>query len=172
MTELDRASLWRWVRSMVAKRVAPADVDDVTQEVALAACCGFHRYDPTYRITTWLRSIINCVVINHHRTQDGHPGRCFRPGMAVRPTTEVLSFGSVQHREPDPLDAAIVSEHIERVRAAVEGLPPHQRRSLRQHMDGVPLRTIAARSRRTRQAITSRMRLARGWLRNELKECE
>jgi RNA polymerase sigma-70 factor (ECF subfamily) len=94
--------------------------EDVAQEALLRAWRHASAYDPRRgSVATWLLTITRNLAIDHIRVR--------RP--SVGDPDELLA-SVLAAPGPGPAETAVVSEQIERLRAAVATLPPEQQRAI------------------------------------------
>jgi RNA polymerase sigma-70 factor (ECF subfamily) len=141
-----KGPLYRFVlRSMPQRAVA----EELFQEIWMRVIQARERYTPKARFTTWLYTIAHNRMVDHWRAkglalvaQDPDD-----PGCAVA--------------EADPLLQAQGNEALERLRQALEALPPPQREVfLLREEAGLSLAEIAAATGADAEAVKSRLRYA------------
>ncbi|HEY8215681.1 MAG TPA: sigma-70 family RNA polymerase sigma factor [Acidimicrobiia bacterium] len=94
--------------------------EDVAQEAMLRAWRHASAYDPRRgSVATWLLTITRNLAIDQVRVR--------RP--SVGDPDELLA-SVLAATGPGPAETAVVTEQIERLRTALQGLPPEQRRAI------------------------------------------
>jgi len=117
----------------------PDDADDLVQETFLQAYRKWSQFEGRAKPLTWLYTIASRACMRMHRKRAGEPAR-------MAPLEELLPFteGAMPCVD-DPLDAQIRKEGIERVQAAILGLPVDFRLPLvLKEIVGLSLAEIAA----------------------------
>lgn len=150
-------------RSLLRLGAAPPDVDDLVQEVFLALCGSWSKYDPTRALRPYLFGIAFRIAANHRRktrrevasgpleTQDDRPGP---DEVLVRKRSGALLFDALE-RVPLRRRAVLVMHEI-------DGVPVKEiAASL-----GIPVFTVYSRLRKARRELGSAVRtgLRRGRL--------
>ena len=148
-----------WLRKVIAARTGePQAVDDVFQQLALAACCRGDQLRDCSRIVPWLHRIA-VVLSARHRRSMGRT-RAAMAGLANRLVTDV---------ETTRLDVLIDQERHEATRVAMSQLQPRDREVLiLKYDEHMSYRAIAIRLGITEKAIDRRLSRARDKLRHEL----
>jgi RNA polymerase sigma factor (sigma-70 family) len=113
----------------------PAEAEDLAQEAFIRAFRNLDLLVDASRFGPWLRRIVVGVSIDWLRA--------FRPAL-YRGWTEVDDV-AIAAPAPSPLDRLLRAEMVERVRAALDALPPRYRVPIRlYHLDGLSHAKIAA----------------------------
>jgi|YNPNPStandDraft_1061719.scaffolds.fasta_scaffold12604_3 RNA polymerase sigma-70 factor (ECF subfamily) len=121
----------------------PEAVEDVTQEVFLAALRGIARYRGEALFHTWLSALIRHKVADYYRSQNRHP-----------PTAPLDSVTEQQ-------TASDAWEELSLVQVALSRLPVHyQEVLLMRFAEGLPFEQIARLLNLTLEATRSRYRRA------------
>jgi RNA polymerase sigma factor (sigma-70 family) len=149
----------RWLRTVVLARVGePAAVDDVLQEVALAAVDKGHQLRDRERVAPWLYRLAVVAALQYRRRQ-GRRRKLVDRFTALRPPTDSDT------RETDPLDWLLADERKAMVRQALTRLPKRDAeilllkytedwsyRELSEHL-GISTSAVEARLHRARQKM-------------------
>jgi RNA polymerase sigma-70 factor (ECF subfamily) len=149
---------FRDVYAYVAYRLGgrTAAVEDLVEEVFLAALKGLPRFRPERPVLTWLRAIARNKVADHFRSA----GRSHAP----------LPDGDP---EADAQLASPARERAARVSAAMQALPPHYVALLEEkYLDGLSVRQMAGRRGVNPKAVESALARARGAFRDALQRQE
>jgi RNA polymerase sigma-70 factor (ECF subfamily) len=134
------------------------EAEDVVQESFLALWRQADRLDPAKGLRSYLLSIV------HHRSIDRLRGR------GRRPETELDLDLPLASEDEDPADTTIRNSEREKVRAALVALSPDQRRTVEMvYFKGLTMSEAAERLSIPVGTVKSRLRLALGRLRQELK---
>lgn len=156
-----RANLHRYLLRMTG---APAEAEEVFQEVWMAVVRSRETWSPIASFRTWLFSITSRRLADRARKRARRFGELF----AARVDDESLALPPAA--EPDPAQAAQSSELGKALLAAVNALPPEQREAfLMQAEGGLTLEEIAIASGVGRETVKSRLRYANQRLRRELE---
>ena len=152
----------RWLRRVVAARLGePQAVDEVMQNVALAAVAQRSPLLNTARVAVWLyRLAVRHVLIYRRKAgrQRSLVGR-YANRRAPADTDEA----------PSPLAWLVNDERQQLVRSALGRLPPRDAELLTlKYADGLGARTLAERLGTTVSTIEARLHRARNRLRKEL----
>jgi RNA polymerase sigma factor (sigma-70 family) len=111
------------------------EAEDLAQEAFIRAFRNLDLLVDANRFAPWLRRIVVGVSIDWLRA--------FRPAL-FRGWTDADDV-AIATREPSPLDRVLRAEIVERVRAALDALPPRYRVPIRlYHLDGLSHAKIAA----------------------------
>jgi RNA polymerase sigma factor (sigma-70 family) len=156
----------RWLRRVVASRLGEAQaVDEVMQEVALAAVAQRSRLNNPARVAVWLyRLAVRHVLLYRRKT-----GR--RRGLIDR----YAARRRAGEREPgaSPLGWLVHNERRQIVQDALGRLPPRDAELLiLKYAEGISARDLAERLGVTVATIDTRLHRARGRLRAELAALE
>jgi RNA polymerase sigma-70 factor (ECF subfamily) len=107
----------RWLRTVVLARLGePAAVEDVLQDVRLAAIANGHRLRDPDKVAPWLYRIAVASALEHRR----RCGRRRKLALGYAAQFSPIEDGS---REPDPLSWLLADERRVMVRQALGGLP-------------------------------------------------
>lgn len=113
----------RRIFGLLLGHIGDADeAEDLTQEVFVRAWRNRARFRPSAEAWPWLAKIAINVARDAHRRR------------RVRPESPIDD--PVQCERPDPREAAAASEHLERVRQALQQLPERQREVMVLHAHG------------------------------------
>jgi RNA polymerase sigma factor (sigma-70 family) len=126
---------FRETAATAAAVVNATEAQDLAQEAFIRAFRNLDLLVDPERFGGWLRRIVVGVSIDWLRT--------FRPSLyqGWSDADEV----AVESRDPSPLDLTLRAEIVERVRAAIDRLPPRYRVPIRlYHLDGLSHARIAA----------------------------
>jgi RNA polymerase sigma factor (sigma-70 family) len=157
--------LWRYLRRHLGEQ---ALADDLSQEVWFAVARHAQRYQPTARFSTWL------FTLAHHRVVDSWRSRRNQPvslDAGVGEEDETL----LDHLEADPGSGPLPQlesrEQAAALLAAIGHLPQAQREAfLLQAEGGLEVEDIASATGVSFETAKSRLRYARGKLRQLLQE--
>ena len=134
--EGDRAAFEEIVRvhaervyRVTASILGPGEAEDATQEVFLNVLSGFSGFQGRSRLSTWIyRVATNAALRRLERRKRGSD----------------VEMGPLLREPPDPLDQASAGEERERLRLALERLPPDQRAVVvLRAMEGLPFEEVA-----------------------------
>jgi RNA polymerase sigma-70 factor (ECF subfamily) len=156
----------RWLRRVVASRLGEAQaVDEVMQEVALAAVTQRSGLDNPARLAVWLYRLAVRHVLMYRRKTGRHRGLLGR--YAAR------QFVSEFDRSPSPLGWLVHEERRLIIQGALGRLPPRDAELLvLKYAEGFAARELADRLGVTVATIETRLHRARGRLRAELAALE
>ena len=154
----------RWLRTVVRARIGEADgVDDVLQEVSLAAVKDGHRLRDAAKLAPWLYRLAVVAALQYRR-------RLGRRRKLVDRYADRLPPGDRDEREPDPLGWLLAEEQRALVRRALAAMPRRDAEilllkytenwSYRQLAEHLGLSTSAVEARLHRARQTMRRRLA------------
>lgn len=153
------------VRHAVARRLDDAGLaEEAVQDTFLAV--DLEKLDEIRNPSAWLATVATRKAIGTHRRHRVHHGR----DVAMSPTDLRRAEESGQLRRAslsdDPAEALVAREHAARQRAAIsaamERLPPDQRRVLLAHVvDGLPYEVIASTTGETPNSLRQRVKRAR-----------
>ncbi len=151
------------IRKRIARFVGnPASVDDVAQEVFLAAFDGLHRYDGSGPFAGWLLGIARNKAISHLRSEAKR-----RENANQTLDAEMLQWRA-NEIEATPIEAMEEDELQQNLQACLRELAPSCRRLVQSYyFEKRSAQEIAATEKR--KAGTIRMALMR--IRRGLKEC-
>jgi RNA polymerase sigma factor (sigma-70 family) len=159
--------LWRYLRRHLGEQ---ALADDLSQEVWFAVARHAQRYQPTAKFSTWL------FTLAHHRMVDGLRARKHAPvsldaGAGAGEDEETLLDHLEAEPQSGPLPQLESREQAAALLAAIEQLPPAQREAfLLQAEGGLEVEDIASATGVSFETAKSRLRYARGKLRQLLQE--
>jgi RNA polymerase sigma-70 factor (ECF subfamily) len=146
------------IRPFVARRVAPADVDDVMQEILQRVHSGVDALDDDTRFVAWLHRVARNVIVDHHRR-------------AGRREVRHDAFAAEWRDDADERDDAFASLAIF-VRAFVGMLPAPYREALTlTEIDGLTMREAAEREQVSISGMKSRVQRGRRLLRELFEAC-
>lgn len=151
----------RWLRTVVVARSGdPGAVDEIVQEVALAAVRTENVPAEDERLAPWLYRVAVRQSLLHRR----------RIGRRRRLNNGFSRNGATdESREPDPLDWLLRDERREQVRVAIDRLSHRDAEMLLlKYTEDWDYRRIAAHTGATVAAVESRLHRARARLRREL----
>jgi RNA polymerase sigma factor (sigma-70 family) len=156
----------RWLRRVVASRLGePQAVDEVMQEVALAAVAQRSRLNNPARVGVWLyRLAVRHVLL--YRRKTGRQRSLVDRYKARRRPSEI-------DRAPSPLGWLVNDERRQIIEDALRQLPPRDAELLvLKYAEGFSARDLAERLGVTVATIETRLHRARGRLRAELAQLE
>lgn len=145
--EAEVDAVWRYVRRL---GVEERDLEDVVHDTFVVAHRQFGTFDPTARPRPWLFGIAFRVVSHHHRR--------------ARVRNEALTGEDELAVDPrrDPEAAAARQQAVDRLHAALEGLPLEQRAVFVLHeLEEHSIPEIERILDTTANTLYSRLRLAR-----------
>ncbi len=124
---------YRPVQAFLAKRIFSADdCLDLTQETFLGLYTGLDGYRWDAPFASWLF----CIAVNGYRKQCRRRARTGNPGMPADlpggPQAAALENHELVAVDPEktPLQEVLTKEQVERLREAIEELPPQMRQCL------------------------------------------
>jgi RNA polymerase sigma-70 factor (ECF subfamily) len=160
------ASHDRWLRTVVYARVGEAQaVDDVMQEVSLAAVRQQAPINDLEKITPWLYRLAVTHSLLYRRKQGRRRKLIDRYVQRAQP----CEFD----RESDPLEWLLAKERKEQIRKAMKRLPRRDAEILMlKYTEDWSYRQLAGRLGITESAIEARLHRARMRLRTELANLE
>jgi len=160
------ASHDRWLRTVVYARVGEAQaVDEVMQEVSLAAVRQQAPIEDLEKITPWLYRLAVVHSLLYRRKQGRRRKLIDRYVQRTQPTE--------YDRGTDPLDWLLAKERKEQVRKALKRLPKRDAEILLlKYTEDWSYRQLAGRLGVTESAIEARLHRARVRLRTELANLE
>ncbi len=150
----------RWLRLVVLARLGERQaVDEVLQEVALAAVRGASPPSDPARLPAWLYRLAVRQALLHRR----------RSGRRRKLTDRYAGRLAPDGFEPDPLDWLLRDERARLVREALRRLPARESEILLlKHVEGWTARALADRLGTTESAVEARLHRARSRLRDLL----
>jgi len=156
-----------WLRTVIYARLGEAGaVDDVLQEVSLAAVGTNAVVSNPVRIPAWLYRIAVRQALLHRR-------RMGRERRRMRRYAERQELDEIRPAENDPLDWLLADERAELVRKALAMLPPREREMLLlKYTEHWTYRELADRLDISQSALEARLHRARQRLRDELHKLQ
>jgi RNA polymerase sigma-70 factor (ECF subfamily) len=155
--------IWRYLERNVGNR---ATADELMQEVWFAVAREAPNYRAKARFTTWLFTIAHNRMIDWmrgSRPQVSLEQMGYEAGSVIVQLTSDSSAG--------PFDATVAREQASALARALAELPSEQREAFLMQVEGeLSIEEIAAICGTSFETIKSRLRYARGKLRNSLKE--
>jgi RNA polymerase sigma-70 factor (ECF subfamily) len=146
------------IRPFVERRVAPADVDDVMQEILQRVHSSADTLDDETRFAAWLHRVARNAIADHHRR-------------AGRRDAKHAAFATEWRDEADEQQDAVASLSVF-VRAFVEMLPSPYREALQlTEIDGLTMRDAAEREGVSISGMKSRVQRGRRLLRELFEAC-
>ncbi len=157
----------RWLRTVVYARLGePQAVDDVMQEVSLAAVRQHSPLADATKVAPWLYRLAVTQSLLYRRKQGRRRRLTGDYAERVRPTEE-------ENREADPLRWLLADERRQRVRTAVSRLPSRDAEILLlKYSEDWSYRDLADHLGITQSALQARLHRARQRLRSELAALE
>jgi RNA polymerase sigma-70 factor (ECF subfamily) len=134
-------------RSLQRLGAASSDLDDLVQEVFLALCASWSKYDPTRALRPYLFGIAFRIVANHRRK-----------------TRHEVACGPVEMEDdrPGPDELLVAKRSGALLLDALERIPLRRRAVLVMHeLDGVPVKEVATALGIPLFTVYSRLRKAR-----------
>jgi RNA polymerase sigma factor (sigma-70 family) len=153
----------RWLRTVIFTRVGePQAVDEVFQEVSLAAVRQKAPINDLEKVSAWLYRLAVMQTLLYRRKQGRRRKLIDRYADRNRPSEG-------DNRQPDPLGWLLSEERREKVRVAVQRLPPRDAEILLlKYTEDWSYRQLAERLGVSESAVEARLHRARGRLRAEL----
>lgn len=146
------------IRPFVERRVAPADVDDVMQEILQRAHAGVDALDDDTRFAAWLHRVARNAIVDHYRR-------------AGRRDAKHEAFAAGWRDDADEQEDAVASLAVF-VRAFVAMLPSPYREALQlTEIDGLTMREAADREGVSVSGMKSRVQRGRRMLRELFEAC-
>ena len=157
----------RWLRTVVRARLGePQAVDEVMQEVAMAAVAQRAPLADPQKLAPWLYRLAVTQTLLYRRKQGRRRKLTERYAQRYRPSEQ-------DTRELDPLGWLLAEERRKQVRAALARLPkPDAEILLLKHTEGWSYRKLAGRLGISESAVEARLHRARKRLRRELAAVE
>jgi len=152
-----------WLRTALLARLGCAhEVEEVMQEVAIAAATQSAKREPVERVAPWLyRVALRQVML--FRRKAGRRKRLIENAAKLSPETDSHS------RTREPLDWLISLERQKEVQAAMSCMSERDRQLLMlKYVDGLSYGEIAQRIGVTASSVQSRLHRARALLREKL----
>lgn len=142
------------------------EVEEVMQEVAIAAANQSAKREPVERVAPWLyRVALRQMML--FRRKAGRRKRLIENAAKLSPETDSVS------RVREPLDWLISLERQKEVQSAMSGLTERDRQLLMlKYVDGLSYGEIAQRIGVTASSVQSRLHRARALLREKLLSTE
>ncbi len=153
-----------WLRTTLLARLGSADeVEEVMQEVAIAAANQSAKREPVDRVAPWLYRVALRQMLLFRRKA----GR--RRKLIANAAQRVASTGGEDAKAREPLDWLISLERQSEVRVAMSGMSERDRQLLMlKYVDGLSYQEIADRMGVTASSVQSRLHRARALLRERL----
>jgi len=157
----------RWLRTVVFSRLGePQAVDDVMQEVALAAVEQRAPLTDPAKVAPWLYRLAVVQSLLYRRTMGRRRKLTDRYAQRFRPTEQ-------DTREPDPLGWLLAEEQRGKVREAMDRLRPRDAEMLMlKYTEDWSYRDLARHLGISESAVEARLHRARKRLRQELAALE
>ncbi len=156
-----------WLRTTLLARLGCAhEVEEVLQEVAIAAANQSAKREPVERVAPWLyRVALRQMML--FRRKAGRRKRLIENAARLAPETDSQSPGR------EPLEWLISLERQSEVRTAMRGMSERDRQLLMlKYVDGLSYGEIAQRTGVTASSVQSRLHRARALLREKLSKAE
>lgn len=156
-----------WLRTTLQARLGCAhEVEEVMQEVAIAAATQSAKQQPVERVAPWLyRVALRQMML--FRRKAGRRKRLIENAARLSPQTDSHS------RTREPLDWLISLERQKEVQSAMSQMSERDRQLLMlKYVDGLSYREIAQRIGVTASSVQSRLHRARALLRERLLSTE
>jgi RNA polymerase sigma-70 factor (ECF subfamily) len=156
----------RWLRTVVYARVGePQAVDEVMQEVSLAAVRQHAPINDVEKVAPWLYRLAVTHSLLYRRKQGRRRKLLDRFVQRIRPTE--------YDREIDPLEFLLAKERQEQIRKAIKRMPKRDAEILLlKYTEDWSYRQLATRLGISESAIEARLHRARLRLRAELAKLE
>jgi RNA polymerase sigma-70 factor (ECF subfamily) len=153
----------RWLRTVVFARLRePEAVDDVMQEVSLAAVKQSAPLTDPAKVAPWLYRLAVRQALLYRRG-------CGRRRKLLQRYGDVTQPEEMDRNVPEPLDWLLATERQQLIRKAMAQLPPRDAEILMlKYSEGWSYHEIAARLGVSHSAIETRLHRARAKLRQEL----
>jgi len=136
-----------------------SEAEDVVQESFVALWRQASRLDPARGVRSYLLTIV------HNKSVDRLRRRGRRPEVPLEPEAPIPATGD------DPVELAERKSERDMLRAAMEKLPPDQKRAVEMtYFNGMTINEVATRLQIPLGTVKSRLRLALGHLRRHLGE--
>jgi RNA polymerase sigma-70 factor (ECF subfamily) len=146
----------RAVYNRVRYVVPETDVEDVTQEVFLAALCSLPSFRGEAQFSTWLRSLTNFKVAEYYRRRSRKK--------------ETMQVDLVHAERRSDQSNTILPEDRMALQSALNHLPNHYREViLLRFADGMQFNEIAKKLKKNPEAIKSLFRRAISTLREKME---
>jgi len=157
----------RWLRTVVAARVGePQAVDEVMQEVSLAALAQRSPLQDATKVAPWLYRLAVTQSLLYRRKRGRQRKLTERYAQRVRPADSDTSV-------PDPLGWLLADERRQMVRTAMQKLNRRDREILMlKYTENWSYRDLAAHLGVSHSAVEARLHRARGRLRHALAALE
>ncbi|WP_169979515.1 RNA polymerase sigma factor [Tautonia rosea] len=155
----------RWLRTVIRARLGePQGVEEVLQEVSLAAIAQRSPVSDSSRIGAWLYGLAVRQALLYRRSQ----GRRRKLNARYAEVTQADSPAG----HPDPLDWLMATERDGLIRRAVDELSPKDRELLLlKYTEDWSCRQLADRLGLSESAVEARLHRARARLRTKLDRC-
>ena len=150
----------RWLRTVITARLGERQaVDEVLQEVSLAALAARVAIDPT-RVAGWLYRLAVRKALLYRRSRGRQHKLAGNYAKKVR---------DAEPCSPDPLNWLLLDERLTLVREALGKIPPRDAEILLlKYTESWSCRDLAGHLGQTEAAVESRLHRARARLRDEL----
>ncbi|MFZ5832684.1 MAG: RNA polymerase sigma factor [Planctomycetota bacterium] len=157
----------RWLRTVIAARLGePQAVEEVMQEVALAAVAQKAPIQDTAKVAPWLYRLAVRQVLLYRRKQGRRRKLTDRFAQATQPKES-------DNRAHDPLDWLLAQERAELIRRAMRSIPPRDAEILSlKYTENWNYRDLAEHLGISHSAVEARLHRARQRLRSELAALE
>ncbi len=152
-----------WLRTTLLARLGCADeVEEVMQEVAIAAANQSAKREPVERVAPWLYRVALRQMLLFRR-------KAGRRKKLIANAAQLLGAADTVGRTREPLDWLISLERQSEVRTAMSSMSERDRQLLMlKYVDGLSYGQIAERIGVTASSVQSRLHRARGLLREQL----
>ncbi len=156
-----------WLRTALLARLGCAhEVEEVMQEVAIAAATQSAKREPVERVAPWLYRVALRQMMLFRR-------KAGRRKRLIENAAKLSSESDSQSRTREPLEWLISLERQKEVQAAMRCLPERDRQLLMmKYVDGLSYGEIAQRIGVTASSVQSRLHRARALLRERLLSTE
>jgi RNA polymerase sigma-70 factor (ECF subfamily) len=156
-----------WLRAVVLARIGePQAVEEVMQEIALAAVAGRDSLSNPAKVGPWLYQIAVRQALLYRRRQGRRRKLVDQYAQRCRPTEE-------DGRQPDPLGWLVVDERDGLIRTGLARLPRRDIEILLlKYLEGWSYRQLAEQMGISPSAVEARLHRARQRLRRELTQLE
>jgi RNA polymerase sigma factor (sigma-70 family) len=153
----------RWLRTVIYTRVGePQAVDEVMQEVSLAAVRQKSPITDPEKVSAWLYRLAVMQTLLYRRKQGRRRKLIDRYAERTQPSEG-------DNRQPDPLGWLLSEERRDKVRVALKHLPPRDAEILLlKYTEDWSYRELSERLGISESAVEARLHRARGRLRTEL----
>jgi RNA polymerase sigma-70 factor (ECF subfamily) len=146
------------------------EAEDLAQRVFVQVYRSAPRYRPAARFTTWLFAIVHNIIVNEHRRRARHAVQSLD---ALQQPADLGEPGGLPIADPrarNPAEAAADRELRQKLRAAIQELPPPQRTAvILCRFEGLAYEEIARVLRCSVPAVKSLLHRARVNLQEKLR---